>query len=106
METTVWGLPCSVTPCVSARLVQEGNRLHFLADRMTISGQFSAALAQAAEAAFPVLISELEQQLADGQLDPRQQRCVRLQHGDFLCDADTLGSCGYVYIAIWPVSAG
>ncbi|ESD23590.1 type IV toxin-antitoxin system YeeU family antitoxin, partial [Escherichia coli] len=23
-----WGLPCTVTPCFGARLVQEGNRLH------------------------------------------------------------------------------
>ncbi|ENA2147274.1 TPA: type IV toxin-antitoxin system toxin CbtA, partial [Escherichia coli] len=28
-----WGLPCTVTPCFGARLVQEGNRLHYLADR-------------------------------------------------------------------------
>ncbi|EFL9926939.1 type IV toxin-antitoxin system YeeU family antitoxin, partial [Escherichia coli] len=28
-----WGLPCTVTPCFRARLVQEGNRLHYLADR-------------------------------------------------------------------------
>ncbi|MBW1026595.1 type IV toxin-antitoxin system YeeU family antitoxin, partial [Escherichia coli] len=27
------GLPCTVTPCFGARLVQEGNRLHYLADR-------------------------------------------------------------------------
>ncbi|STI88374.1 antitoxin of the YeeV-YeeU toxin-antitoxin system; CP4-44 prophage [Escherichia coli] len=25
-----WGLPCTVTPCFGARLVQEGNRLHYL----------------------------------------------------------------------------
>lgn len=28
-----WGLPCTVTPCFGARLVQEGNRLHYLANR-------------------------------------------------------------------------
>ncbi len=27
-----WGLPCTVTPCFGARLVQEGNRLHYLED--------------------------------------------------------------------------
>ncbi|MBI1524979.1 type IV toxin-antitoxin system YeeU family antitoxin, partial [Escherichia coli] len=26
-------MPCTVTPCFGARLVQEGNRLHYLADR-------------------------------------------------------------------------
>ncbi|ENI9444197.1 type IV toxin-antitoxin system YeeU family antitoxin, partial [Escherichia coli] len=25
-------MPCTVTPCFGARLVQEGNRLHYLAD--------------------------------------------------------------------------
>jgi|AGFS01.1.fsa_nt_gi YagB/YeeU/YfjZ family. len=28
-----WGLKRSITPCFGARLVQEGNRLHYLADR-------------------------------------------------------------------------
>ncbi|EIT3745205.1 type IV toxin-antitoxin system antitoxin YafW, partial [Escherichia coli] len=25
-----------------------------------------------------------------------------LYHNDLTCEADTLGSCGYVYIAIYP----
>ncbi|WP_252149840.1 type IV toxin-antitoxin system YeeU family antitoxin, partial [Escherichia coli] len=37
------GLPCTVTPCFGARLVQEGNRLHYLADRAGIRGLFSDA---------------------------------------------------------------
>lgn len=56
-----WGLPCTVTPCFGTRLVQEGNQLHYLADRADIRGQFS--------------------------------------------DADTLGSCGYVYMAVYPIPA-
>ena len=28
-----WGLKRTITPCFGARLVQEGNRLHYLADR-------------------------------------------------------------------------
>ncbi|HBY1575792.1 TPA: type IV toxin-antitoxin system YeeU family antitoxin, partial [Klebsiella pneumoniae] len=28
-----WGLTRAITPCFGARLVQEGNRLHFLPDR-------------------------------------------------------------------------
>ncbi|HBR2102450.1 TPA: type IV toxin-antitoxin system YeeU family antitoxin [Klebsiella pneumoniae] len=52
-----WGLNRNVTPCFGARLVQEGNRLHYLADRASITGKFS--------------------------------------------EADTLGSCGYVYIAVY-----
>ncbi len=38
-----WGLPCTVTPCFGARLVQKGNRLHYLADRAGIRGRFSDA---------------------------------------------------------------
>ncbi|HCK3335350.1 TPA: type IV toxin-antitoxin system YeeU family antitoxin, partial [Klebsiella pneumoniae] len=32
-----WGLNRNVTPCFGARLVQEGNRLHYLADRVSIT---------------------------------------------------------------------
>ncbi len=28
-----WGLRHDITPCFGARLVQEGNRLHYLGDR-------------------------------------------------------------------------
>ncbi len=35
-----WGLNRNVTPCFGARLVQEGNRLHYLADRASITGKF------------------------------------------------------------------
>ncbi|AVE37691.1 TPA: type IV toxin-antitoxin system YeeU family antitoxin [Klebsiella quasipneumoniae subsp. quasipneumoniae] len=33
---------------------------------------------------------------------PRHQHCVTLYHNGLTCEADTLGSCGYVYIAIYP----
>lgn len=36
-----WGLKRDVTPQFGARLVQEGDRLHFLVDRADISGTFS-----------------------------------------------------------------
>ncbi|EEY8785242.1 type IV toxin-antitoxin system YeeU family antitoxin, partial [Escherichia coli] len=48
-----WGLPCTVTPCFGARLVQEGNRLHYLADRADIRGRFSDADAYHLDQAFP-----------------------------------------------------
>lgn len=32
-----WGLNRNVTPCFGARLVQEGNRLHYLADRASFT---------------------------------------------------------------------
>ncbi|HCR2157059.1 TPA: type IV toxin-antitoxin system YeeU family antitoxin, partial [Enterobacter asburiae] len=31
--------------------------------------------------------------------------CVTLYHNGFTCEADTLGSCGYVYIAIYPTQS-
>ncbi|WP_179292471.1 type IV toxin-antitoxin system YeeU family antitoxin [Escherichia coli] len=77
-----WGLPCTVTRCFGARLVQEGNRLHYLADRAGIRGRFSDADANHLDQAFPLLVKQLEKGLT--------------------CEADTLGSCGYVYMAVYP----
>ena len=54
-----WGLPCTVTPCFGARLVQEGNRLHYLADRAGIRGQFSDADVYHLDQAFPLLMKQL-----------------------------------------------
>ena len=34
----LWGLKGAFTPCFGARLVQEGSRVHFLADRASITG--------------------------------------------------------------------
>ena len=90
-----WGLPCTVTPRFTARLVQERHNLHYLADRAAITGKFSSP-------AFPVLMKQLELKLADGELSPCQQRTVTLYAKGLTCEADTLGSCGYVYIAIYP----
>ncbi len=33
-----WGLRRDITPRVGARLVQEGNQLHYLADRAGVNG--------------------------------------------------------------------
>lgn len=38
-----WGLRRNITPCFGARLVQEGNHLHYLADRASIAGTFNDA---------------------------------------------------------------
>ncbi|MDA4641370.1 type IV toxin-antitoxin system YeeU family antitoxin, partial [Enterobacter hormaechei] len=37
-----------------------------------------------------------------GQSNPHNQHCVTLHHNGLTCEADTLGSYGYVYIAIYP----
>ena len=61
-----WGLPCTVTPCFGARLVQEGNSLHYLADRAGIRGRFSDADAYHLDEAFPLLMKQLELMLTSG----------------------------------------
>ncbi|EPJ2491570.1 type IV toxin-antitoxin system YeeU family antitoxin, partial [Escherichia coli] len=71
-----WGLPCTMTPCFGARLVQEGNRLHYLADRAGIRGLFSDADAYHLDQAFPLLMKQLELMLTSGELNPRHQHTV------------------------------
>ncbi|WP_258329667.1 type IV toxin-antitoxin system YeeU family antitoxin [Citrobacter farmeri] len=97
-----WGLKRAVTPCFGARLVQEGNRLHFLADRAGFNGAFSYKDALRLDQAFPLILKQLELMLISGELNPRNQHCVTLYHNGLTCEADTLGSCGYVYIAVYP----
>lgn len=104
-DTPEWGLKCSVTPRFGARLVQEGNRLHYLADWASVVGAFSKTEARSLEHNFPELIKQLEQKLCTGELNPRQQGCITLHCNEWTCEADTLGSVGYVYIVIYPTSA-
>ena len=73
-----WGLPCTVTPCFGARLVQEGNRLHYLADRAGIRGRFRDANVYPLDQAFPLLMKQLELMLTSGELNPCHQHTVTL----------------------------
>ncbi|MCG5117183.1 type IV toxin-antitoxin system YeeU family antitoxin, partial [Escherichia coli] len=73
-----WGLPCTVTPCFGARLVQEGNRLHYLADRAGIRSRFSAASAYHLYQAFPLLMNQLELMLIRGELKPHQHHTMTM----------------------------
>ncbi|HID4131193.1 TPA: type IV toxin-antitoxin system YeeU family antitoxin [Pluralibacter gergoviae] len=102
MSNITWGLQRDITPRLGARLVQEGNRLHYLADRASITGKFSDVECRKLNETFPLFISQMESMLTTGELNPRQAHCVILYHNGFTCEADTLGSCGYVYIAIYP----
>ena len=101
-SNVTWGLQRDNTPRLGARLVQEGNRLHYLADRASITGQFSDAECRKLDVAFPYFIRQMESMLTTGELNPRHTHCVTLYRNGFTCEADTLGSCGYVYIAIYP----
>lgn len=96
-----WGLKRAVTPCFGARLIQEGNRLYFLADRAGLNGAFNYEDALRLDQAFPLILKQLELMLISGELNPRNQHCVTLDHNGLTCEADTLGSCGYLYIAVY-----
>lgn len=76
-----WGCPApfvTVTPRFGARLVQEGNQLHYLADRAGIRGRFSDADAYHLDQAFPLLMKQLELMFTSGELNPRHQQTVTL----------------------------
>lgn len=99
-----WGLQHDISPRLGARLVQQGVCLHFLGNRAGCIGIFDPEVAQALELAFPVLVERLEKLLLSGELDPRRQHSVAVQHAGFICEADTLGSFGYVYIAVYQAA--
>ncbi len=85
-----WGLNRNVIPCFGARLVQEGNRLHYLSDRASIIGLFNKADLLRLDQAFPVLLKLAELMLTSGELNPRHQHCVTLYAKGLTCEADTL----------------
>jgi cytoskeleton bundling-enhancing protein CbeA-like protein len=99
-----WGLRHDITPCFGARLVQERNRLHYLGDRAGLYGKFAPGQLWALDRNFPVFIDLMEAALRSGELDPHNSRCIRLEREGLVCEADTRGSCGYVYVTIYPVS--
>lgn len=100
-NTHQWGLPRTMTPRFGARLILSGCRLDFLWDRSGFVGSFTPEQGQQLNDAFPEIIKQLESQVLSGKLDHRHQHCVTIQQGDFTCEADTLGSHGYLYIAIY-----
>lgn len=100
--THEWGLQSDITPRFGARLVQEGNQLHYLADRAGFTGSFTPDQLQKLEQVFPLLIEQLEARLRSGELNSRQQHQVTIHLAEFTCIADTRASYGYVYIAIYP----
>ena len=102
MSNPTRGLQREITLRLGARLVQEGNRLHYLADRASITGQFSDGDLRHLDQAFPLLLKQLELMLTSGELNPCHQHCVTLYAKGLTCEADSLGSHGYIYTAIYP----
>ncbi|MCV5887867.1 type IV toxin-antitoxin system YeeU family antitoxin, partial [Escherichia coli] len=50
----------------------------------------------------PLFIGQLEAMLRFGELNPQQQHQVKIHLTGLTCIANTRGSCGYVYISIYP----
>ncbi|EIS0324496.1 type IV toxin-antitoxin system YeeU family antitoxin [Salmonella enterica] len=98
----VWGLRSDITPSFGARLVQEGCRLHFLADCASLCGNFTPEQLQTLEVTFPQFVKQLESVLKSGALDPRQPHRHSITLNGLTCEADTNGSHGYVYLTIYP----
>ena len=99
-----WGLPHTVTPRFGARLIQSHYRLDFLPDRASLIGEWSQMQIAKLDLAFPEIIKALEAKLLTGELDAQRQHCITIQHEGFTCEADTLGSHGYVYLAIYSAT--
>ncbi|MGL4349028.1 MAG: type IV toxin-antitoxin system YeeU family antitoxin [Plesiomonas shigelloides] len=99
-----WGLPRDISPRFGARLIQHRYRLDFLSDRANLIGEWSDPEIGQLKTSLPAIIKALEGKLLRGELDAQHQQCVIIQHGGFTCEADTLGSHGYVYVAIYLAS--
>ncbi|MFM5166060.1 type IV toxin-antitoxin system YeeU family antitoxin [Aeromonas veronii] len=102
LPSICWGLPRDISPRFGARLIQSRYRLDFLSDRASLIGNWSEVQIAKLDLAFPEIIKALEAKLLTGELDAQRQHCITIQHSCFTCEADTLGSHGYVYIAIYP----
>ncbi|MGN5127101.1 type IV toxin-antitoxin system YeeU family antitoxin [Aeromonas sp. 30P] len=100
-----WGLPRDISPRFGARLIQSRYRLDFLSARASLIGDWSEVLIAKLDQAFPEIIKALEAKLLTGELDAQRQHCITIQHGGFTCEADTLGSHGYVYICIYSAES-
>ncbi|MGU5847238.1 type IV toxin-antitoxin system YeeU family antitoxin [Aeromonas hydrophila] len=84
--------------------MQSRYRLDFLSDRASLIGEWNETQIAKLNLAFPEVIKALEAKLLTGELDTQCQHCITIQHGSFTCEADTLGSYGYVYLAIYPAT--
>jgi cytoskeleton bundling-enhancing protein CbeA-like protein len=67
-----------------------------------LTGSFTPEQLQKLDQAFPLFVEQLEDMLRADELNPQQQHQVTIQLASLTCIADTCGSCGYVYISIYP----
>ena len=99
-----WGLPRKVSPRFGARLILRGLHLDYLNDRASFVGEFPPAIKQQFVEAFPAMVKQLERLVATGEIDATEQHCITIEHAGFTCEADTLGSHGYLYIAVYQTA--
>ncbi len=100
----VWGLPNDTRPSFGARLVQGGKRLHFLADRAGLYGEFTPEQLRTLDATFPLFVKKMEAALVTSELNPRKARRFTATLNGLTLEADTNGSFGYVYLTIYPAN--
>ena len=98
-DRTWWGLPCTVTPVLVPVWYRKATGCITL-PTAPVSEAFSDADSYHLDQAFPLLMKQLELMLTSGELNPRHQHTVTLYAKGLTCEADTLGSCGYVYMAV------
>ncbi|EBB7907851.1 type IV toxin-antitoxin system YeeU family antitoxin [Salmonella enterica subsp. enterica serovar Redlands] len=89
-------------PCIRGRLLQDGCLFRLQTSRDDMDAAFTEEEARWLDQAFPVLLKQLELMLLSGELNPRHQHCVTLYAKGLVCEADSLGSHGYIYVAIYP----
>ncbi|MGR7464303.1 type IV toxin-antitoxin system YeeU family antitoxin [Klebsiella aerogenes] len=101
----VWGLPNDTRPYFGARLVQQGQHLHFLADRAGLYGDFTPEQLRTLDATFPLFVKQMEAALVTGELNPRKARRFTATLNGLTLEADTNGSFGYVYLTVYLANA-
>ena len=89
-----------MTPCFGARLVQEGNRLHYLADRAGIRG--GSATRIRTRTGLPLLMKQLELMLTSGELNPRHQHTVTVCERADLQKPTPSAVVATFYLAVYP----
>ncbi len=95
-----WGLRHDITPCFGARLVQEGNRLHYLGDRPGSTARSLPCSYVRWTAAFRHLSDRWKPRCVPANWT--RIRHIRREKDGLICEADTRGSCGYVYVSVYP----
>ncbi|HHQ4553481.1 TPA: type IV toxin-antitoxin system YeeU family antitoxin [Aeromonas veronii] len=85
-------------------MIQSRYRLYFLSDRASLIGDWSKVQIAKLGQAFPAIIKALEAKLLTGELDAQRQQRITIQYRSFTCEADSLGSHGYIHLVIYTAS--